>query len=122
MKDLTKGNPLKLILSFALPVFIGNVLQLCYNLADTRIVGSCLGETALAAVGATSSLNSLIIGFLLGLTNGFSVITARFFGAKDENGVKKSVAASLILGSAHLLLDEPDGLCHKPLVKLRIPP
>lgn len=100
MKDLTKGTPLKLILSFALPVFMGNVLQLCYNLADTRIVGSCLGETALAAVGATSSLNSLIIGFLLGLTNGFSVITARFFGAKDENGVKKSVAASLILGSA----------------------
>jgi len=104
MKDLTKGNPIKLILSFALPVCAGNILQLCYNLADTRIVGSNLGESSLAAVGATVSLNSLIIGFLLGLTNGFSVITARFFGAKDEQGVKRSVAATITLGMLISLL------------------
>ena len=99
MKDLTKGNPLKLILSFALPVCIGNLLQLCYNLVDTRIIGKYLGEHVLAAVAATSSLNSLIIGFLLGLTNGFSVIIARYYGAKDEENVKNSFALSITLGS-----------------------
>ena len=54
MKDLTKGKPSALILSFALPIFLGNLLQLTYSLVDTRIVGSFLGEDALAAVGATA--------------------------------------------------------------------
>lgn len=67
MKDLTKGKPSALILSFALPVFLGNLLQLTYSLADTRIVGSFLKEDALAAVGATSPLSGLIIGFLMAL-------------------------------------------------------
>lgn len=98
MKDLTKGNPTRLIIAFAIPVLIGNLFQLFYNLADTRIVGSFLGDTALAAVGATNSLNSLVIGFLTGLTNGFGIITARHFGANDPKMVKKSVAAVLVLG------------------------
>ena len=83
MKDLTKGKPSALILSFALPIFLGNLLQLTYSLVDTRIVGSFLGEDALAAVGATSTLSGLIIGFLLGLSNGFAIITAQKFGAKN---------------------------------------
>ena len=81
MRDLTKGKPMKLIVMFALPLLIGYVLQLFYSLVDTRIVGSVLGETALAAVGATTSLSSMIVGFLQGLTNGFAVVVARFFGA-----------------------------------------
>ena len=64
MKDLTKGKPLPLIVGFAIPILIGNLFQLFYNLADTRIVGSFLGDTALAAVGATGSLNSLVIGMM----------------------------------------------------------
>ena len=75
MKDLTKGSPSRLILSFAIPIFFANLLQLTYSLVDTRIVGSFLGEDALAAVGATSTLSNLIIGFLLGLANGFAIIT-----------------------------------------------
>ena len=71
MKDLTKGKPIKLIFQFALPVLIGNIFQLLYNLIDTRIVGETLGEQSLAAVGATNSINSLIIGFLIGLTQWF---------------------------------------------------
>ena len=67
MKDLTKGKPSTLILAFALPIFLGNLLQLTYSVTDTRIVGSFLGEDALAAVGATTTLSNLIIGFLLGL-------------------------------------------------------
>ena len=89
MKDLTKGSPSRLILSFAIPIFFANLLQLTYSLVDTRIVGSFLGEDALAAVGATSTLSNLIIGFLLGLANGFAIITAQRYGAKDIAGVKK---------------------------------
>ena len=100
MKDLTKGKPSRLILAFALPIFLANLLQLTYSLVDTRIVGSFLGEDALAAVGATRSLSNLLIGFLMGLSNGFAIITAQRFGAKDLRGVKKSFAMSLTLGIA----------------------
>ena len=99
MKDLTKGKPSALILSFALPIFLGNLLQLTYSLVDTRIVGSFLGEDALAAVGATSTLSGLIIGFLLGLSNGFAIITAQKFGAKNIADMKKSFAMSLVIGT-----------------------
>lgn len=98
MKDLTKGNPLKLIILFALPVFLGNVFQLLYSLIDTKIVGETLGDVSLAAVGATNPINTLIVGFLIGITNGFAVVVARYFGAKDFNNLKKSVASSLSLG------------------------
>ena len=100
MKDLTKGNITKLILMFALPLLLGNVFQLFYNLADTRIVGQTLGKNAIAALGATSSVNTVIIGFLNGLTNGFALVTARFFGAKEFDRLKKSVAHALTLGIA----------------------
>ena len=98
MKDLTKGKILPLLLGFTVPIAVGNIFQLFYSLADTRIVGSFLGEEALAAVGATSSLNNMIIGFLLGMTNGFAIIVARYFGAKDHDNLKRAVAATFILG------------------------
>lgn len=98
MKDLTKGKPTKIILGFALPVLLGNICQLLYSLIDTRIVGQFLGDQSLAAVGATSSINTLIVGFLIGLTNGFAIIVANYFGAKDFKEMKKSVGASIILG------------------------
>lgn len=98
MKDLTNGKILPLLLGFAVPIAVGNIFQLFYSLADTRIVGSFLGEEALAAVGATSSLNNMIIGFLLGMTNGFAIIVARYFGAKDHDNLKRAVAATFILG------------------------
>ena len=75
MKDLTKGNPVKVMCSFALPLLIGHLFQLFYGLADTRIVGSCLGDDALTSVYATTTLNDLIVGFLVGITNGFAVKT-----------------------------------------------
>ena len=100
MRDLTKGRPMQQILLFLLPILIGNILQLTYSLVDTRVVGSVLGDTALAAVGATTSLSTMVIGFLQGLTNGFAVIIARFFGAGDQKGLKRSVAASVTLAFA----------------------
>ena len=69
MKDLTKGTPARIMISFAVPVALGNMFQLCYSLADTRVVGSALGETALAAVGATAAISTLFIGFLSGLND-----------------------------------------------------
>ncbi len=98
MKDLTKGKILKVLLQFALPVFIGNVFNLAYNLADTRIIGSFLGSDALASVGSVSTLSDFLVGFVFGLSNGFAVLTARFFGMKDEGKVRKSFALSLEFG------------------------
>ncbi|MBO5523525.1 MAG: MATE family efflux transporter, partial [Roseburia sp.] len=96
--NLTEGNPAKLILWFALPIFLGNLFQLFYGLIDTKIVGSTIGEEALAAVGSVSTLYTLLTGFFNGLTLGFSVLTARHFGAKEMERLKKSVAGSIVLG------------------------
>lgn len=98
MKDLTKGNPIRLILVFAIPIFIGSIFQLLYSLVDTRIVGQILGEQSLAAVGATNSVNTLVVGFLLGLTNGFAILVARSFGAKNEKELRRTVASTVVLG------------------------
>lgn len=98
MKDLTKGSPSKVMISFAIPVALGNIFQLCYSLADTRVVGSTLGEAALAAVGATTSISTLFIGFLSGLTNGFALLIAHQFGAGDKKGVTRYGAGCLLLG------------------------
>lgn len=97
MKDLTKGNPLKLIILFAIPLFIGHIFQLFYSLVDTRIIGATLGEISLASVGATSSLSDLLIGLLNGMTNGFGIIITMYFGAKDKVRMKNSLAWTVIL-------------------------
>lgn len=98
MKNLTVGKPLKLILTFALPLFIGQLFQLFYSLMDTRIVGATLGEDALAAVGATSTLSDLLIGLLNGFTNGFAIVIATRFGAGDEKNMKKAIGGTVVLG------------------------
>lgn len=99
MKDLTKGSPSKVMISFMIPIALGNIFQLCYSLADTRVVGSTLGESALAAVGATTSISTLFIGFLSGLTNGFSLLIAHQFGAGRKRGVTQYGAGCLLLGT-----------------------
>lgn len=96
-KELTSGKPIKLILLFMLPMFFGNLFQQVYNLADALIVGRTIGLKALAAVGATSPMIFLVISFIFASTQGFAVVTAQRFGARDYNNVKKSVAAGFIL-------------------------
>lgn len=95
--DLTKGSPAKLILKFYFPMLFTNMLQQVYTIADTAIVGKGLGDDQLAAVGNMSSLTFLIIGFSVGLTNGFSIMTAQFFGAGDRKKLRQCTAASVIL-------------------------
>ena len=97
VKELTKGSPLKLILTFAVPLLIGNLFQQLYSLSDTIIVGQTLGVNALAAVGSTGSIQFLIIGFAQGMTAGLSIMTAQFFGAHDYRKVKESFATSIVI-------------------------
>lgn len=96
--NMTEGNPIKLILQFAIPVFLGNLFQIFYGLIDTKIVGSTLGESALAAVGSVSILYNLLTGFFNGITLGFSVVSARHFGEGDMEKLKRSVAETILLG------------------------
>ena len=97
VKDMTTGNPVRLIIGFAIPVFIGNLFQQLYNVVDTLIVGRTLGVQALAGVGATGPFAFLVIGFIFGMTAGFAVVTAQRFGAKDFDGVRKSFTTSVFL-------------------------
>lgn len=97
--DLLKGNILKSLLIFAIPLFISNLFQQLYNTADTMIVGHFLGDTSLAAIGACSAVYELLIGFALGIGNGMSMVVARSFGAGDERLLKRAVAGSLIIGA-----------------------
>lgn len=96
-KDMTVGNPMKIILLFSFPVLLGNLFQQFYNMVDTVIVGQYLGEDALAAVGSTGCLMFLVLGFANGIAQGFGVMISHAFGAKDFKLLKHYVALSLIL-------------------------
>lgn len=102
--DLTLGNERKLILAFFFPMLATNMLQQLYSFADIAIVGKGLGDNALAAVGNMGSLNFLIIGFSLGLANGFSVLIAQHFGAKDFEKLRKTIASSIKLAAIITIL------------------
>ncbi len=119
VRNLTKGKPLKQILVFALPIFIGNVFQQLYSMVDNIIVGNTLGEQAFAGVGATTSIAFLVIGFVQGLTAGFAVKTSQYFGNGDVENVKRSVASSFVLGAAvTVLLTLASVFATMPLLRL----
>lgn len=113
--NMTEGRPMSLLLRFAVPLFIGNLLQQLYNLADTAIAGHLLGDTALAQIGATSTLCTLITNFAFGMNNGLALSVSRNFGAGDEKRMKSSVAwmvtlslaVALLMMSGFLLLETP---------------
>lgn len=118
-KDMTKGNPLSLILKFTIPLLIGNVFQQLYNMADTIIVGRFVSSDALGAVGSTGTIMFLVVGFAQGITAGFSVLTSQRFGAKDTDGVKRSVANGILLSLICTIVLTVVGLiCMKPLLRM----
>lgn len=96
-KDMTAGNPLALILKFALPLLAGNLLQQGYNLADAAIVGRFLGTKALACVGSSGSVQFLVLGFCIGTCTGFAVPMAQRFGAGDYDSLRRFVYNSFLL-------------------------
>ena len=97
--DLIHGPILPALISFALPILLSNIFQQLYNTADILIVGRFLGQDSLAAVGATTAIFDLIIGFALGVGNGMGVVIARYYGARNFSKIKEAVAATWILGA-----------------------
>lgn len=95
--DMTKGNPMKLIISFMVPMFLGNIFQQFYNIADSIIAGQFLGVDALAAIGSTGSLIFFVTGWLNGLSSGFAIYVAQWFGAKDYRRMRHYIAMSIYL-------------------------
>lgn len=94
-KDLTEGKPMQLILGFGLPLLFGLIFQQLYNMVDSIIVGQILGVNSLAAVGSTGSINFMILGFCIGICNGFAIPVAQAFGAKDMTNLKKYITNSM---------------------------
>ena len=104
VSDMTKGSPVRLLLQFALPLFLGNLLQQLYNLADTSIAGHLLGDTAIAQIGATAALYGLITNIAFGFNNGLALTVSRNFGAGAAKEVKRSVCWMTILSTSLALL------------------
>ena len=124
VKDLTVGEPARLIFYFTLPLLAGNVFQQLFGFVDTLIVGRFLGVEALAAVGCTGSLMFLMLGFVGGMTSGFSICTGQRFGAKDFDGVRKSAAICIALSFAASLVLTIIGVmfCRDLLIAMDTPP
>jgi len=117
--DLTVGNPLSVILQFAIPIFIGNIFQQLYNVVDMVVVGHVLGDEALAALGATSAIYGLVISLASGMTSGFSIVVARYFGAKKEDTMKQAIASTVVLTLiTALILTIASGFGIRPLLEL----
>lgn len=104
IKDMTQGKPGRLILSFALPLMVGNICQQLYTLVDTVIVGQFVGVEALASLGAADWLNWLVLGIVTGFTQGFGILMAQRFGAGDDQGLRKSMALSAVLSAVIALV------------------
>lgn len=122
-KDMTKGSPMRLILGFAVPLLFGLLFQQFYSMVDTIIVGHYLGVEALAAVGATGSVNFLIIGFCMGVCNGFALPIAQEFGAGNAPKLRRFVANSVWLSVifAVVMTVVVSLLCHSILQWMRTP-
>lgn len=102
--DLLHGNILKSLLLFSLPLLVSNVFQQLYNTIDVTLVGNILGDTALAAIGASTPIYDLLVGFALGMGNGLAMVMARCYGAGDEERFRRSVATAIVIGAGIALL------------------
>ncbi|MEG2338705.1 MAG: MATE family efflux transporter [Clostridium sp.] len=122
-KNMTVGAPMKLISRFFMPLLLGMLFQQFYSMMDTMIVGRFLGTQALAAVGGTGSINFMIIGFCMGVCNGFAIPVASSFGAEDEVSLRKYVANSVWLSIAFSLVTTllVCTFCYKILVWMDTP-
>ena len=136
IRNMTEGSPTKLLVTFALPLMVGNVFQQLYTVVDTAVVGQVVGVKALAALGAADWLNWMVLGIIQGLTQGFAILMAQHFGAKDHRELSRSVGASvtlcliftvLLMAASQLaaypvlsLLNTPDDIMGGALLYLRI--
>ena len=117
--DLLKGGIFKTMLSLAVPFLISNIFQQLYNTVDIIIVGHYLGEVSLAAIGASAPIYNLLVGFALGIGSGMSIVSARIYGARDGEMLKKSVAGTLVIGAiVTLILTITSSFVLVPILKL----
>lgn len=114
--DMTQGSTTKHILKFALPLLLGNLFQQCYNLVDSIVVGRHVGKNALAAVGACGSLNFLFFSLSAGLCIGVGVIVAQYFGAGEEEQIKKYIGNAIYMLAAAVLAISFIGICFAPQI------
>lgn len=136
VNDMTAGSPVKHLIRFAVPILLGNLFQQLYSVVDAMVLGRGVGVDALAAVGSTDAVNSFVLGFIVGLTHGCSILIAQRFGAGDHPGVRRTAAnaaylaltASVVitllslLGSRPLLglLNTPADILENALLYIRI--
>lgn len=116
MTDMTVGSPVKHILKFALPLLIGNLFQQFYNMVDSMVVGKFVGKNALAAVGTCGSMSFLFFSLSSGLAIGIGVIVAQYFGAKDDESVRKTIANSIYVLTSAALIVSIIGILFSPLI------
>ena len=104
MKDMTAGSPIRLILSFAAPLFIGNIFQQIYTMIDTMEMGYFVGDDAISAVGAASSLYNLLMSLTISMNNGYAIIVTQAFGGRDEEKLRQSIAGTAVLNTGMTFL------------------
>ncbi|MEI0559701.1 MATE family efflux transporter [Brachyspira intermedia] len=135
-KDMTVGSPFKTIIYFSIPMLIGGIFQQFYGVADTIIIGKFAGSRALASIGATTSTMFFFLSFAVGFTNAFAIVMGQFFGAKNDNMLRKTFLNSIYvtLGSSlillifglffskplMILLKTPDDIIENSIIYLRI--
>ncbi len=119
VNDMTVGSPLKVITAFAVPMFAGSLFQQVYNMVDSIVVGNYVGADALAAVGACSGAFNLLIALITGLTGGMSVVIAQYFGAKNQEMVKKTfISATIVILGMGILVTAAGMLLAAPLLRI----
>ena len=95
--DMTEGSIVRHLLNFAMPLFVGNLFQMLYNMVDTWVVGNFVSDAAFSAVGTLGSVTNLMIGFFTGLSSGAGVVVSQFFGSKRNEKVKETVGTSVVM-------------------------
>ena len=122
-KNMTAGSPGKLIITFAIPLMLGNIFQQFYTMADTMIVGRVVGVEALAAVGAGDWLVWLVLGIMTGITQGFSILVSQYYGAGEKENLKCAVAKSYIMTAllSVIVLAVSEGAVYHVLLFLQTP-
>ena len=120
---MTAGSPGKLIITFAIPLMLGNIFQQFYTMADTMIVGQVVGVEALAAVGAGDWLVWLVLGIMTGITQGFSILVSQYYGAGEKENLKCAVAKSYIMTAllSVIVLAVSEGAVYHVLLFLQTP-
>lgn len=116
VSDMTKGNPLKLIISFAVPMLIGNIFQQVYNFVDAAVVGRFVGADALAAVGSTGSIISVLVALMMGLTGGGGILIAQCFGMRNFDRLRKTVTGLIYIVAAMAVFISAAGALYSPLM------